>query len=82
MTPQTGLILRMLGPLIQLTCAAILLKTWGEGRTVAGVKLDSLLMLGFFVGLVLVVAGISLSRRPRRKAKSSALDLDLDRDRT
>jgi len=82
MKPQTGLLLRMLGPLIQLICASILLKSWGERRTFAGIKLESLVMFGLYVGLMMVVAGITLARKPTRKAKSSALDLDLDRDRT
>ena len=82
MKPQTGILLRMLGPLVQLICAAILMKTWGDGRTFLGITLESLLMLGFFVGLLMVVAGLTMVRKPGRPAKPSALDIDLDRDRT
>jgi len=82
MKPQTGIVLRLLGPLIEVVCAAILIKTWGEGRIVAGVRLESILMAGFFAGLMMVVAGLTMVKKPVSRAKPSALDLDLDRDRT
>lgn len=82
MKPQTGILLRLLGPMLQLFCAATLMRSWGEGRTFLGIQLDSLLMLGFLVGLTMVVLGLTMVRKPGRGAKSSALDLDLDRDRT
>lgn len=65
MKPETGIVLRLVGPLIEIVCAAILMKTWGEGRTVMGVRLETLLYLGFAVGLGLVIAGLTLVRRPQ-----------------
>ena len=84
MKPQTGILLRLLGPLVELICAAILMQTWGEGRTVLGLPVESLLMLGFLVGLTMVVAGLTMVKRPpsRREPTPLDLNLDLDRDRT
>jgi hypothetical protein len=82
MKPQTGIVLRLLGPLIEVVCAAIMIKTWGQGKTVLGMQLDSLLMAGFFVGLLMVVAGLTMVKKPGGRAKPPAdLDLNLDRDR-
>jgi hypothetical protein len=77
--PQTGILLRMLGPLIEIVCAAIMAKTWGEGRTVAGIRLETLLMIGFGVGLMMVVAGLTMARPPVRRGRAPIRDLDLDR---
>ncbi len=63
MKPETGIVLRLVGPLIEIVCAAILMKTWGEGRTVAGIRLESLLFVGFAVGLAMVIAGLTMVRR-------------------
>lgn len=63
MKPETGMTLRLVGPLIEIVCAAILMKTWGQGRTVAGVPIEPLLMAGFVLGLGMVVAGLTMVRR-------------------
>lgn len=63
MKPQTGMVLRLVGPLIEIVCAAILMKTWGEGRTVLGFRLESLLMAGFGLGLAMVIAGLTMVKR-------------------
>lgn len=64
MKPETGMTLRLLGPLIEITCAAILVRTWGEGRTIAGIAIEPLLMVGFAIGLAMVVAGLTMVKRP------------------
>ncbi len=64
MKPQTGMLLRLLGPLIEITCAAILVRVWGEGRTIGGVAVEPLLMFGFAVGLAMVIAGLTLVKKP------------------
>jgi hypothetical protein len=66
MRPQTGLLLRMLGPLIEILCVAGLLSTRGQGRTIAGMPLDYLFYAGLALGLGMVIAGLTLVRRPRR----------------
>ena len=63
MKPQTGLVLRLLGPLIEIACAAVLMKTWGQRRTVLGMPIEPLLMTGFALGLGLVIAGLTMVKR-------------------
>lgn len=64
MKPQTGMILRLVGPLIEIACAAVLVRTWGQGVTVGGTPIEPILMLGFVVGLSMVVAGLTMVRKP------------------
>lgn len=63
MKPETGMILRLVGPLIEIVCAAVLMKTWGQGRTVAGLPIEGPLLAGFAVGLAMVVAGLTMVKR-------------------
>ena len=81
MKPQTGILLRLLGPLIEIVCAAVFARTWGEGRKVAGVPLETVLMIGFGLGLMMVVAGLTMARPPTRKGRPPIRDIDLDLDR-
>ena len=77
MKPGTGIVLRLLGPLIEVVCAAILVKTWGEGRTFAGVRLEIFLLLGFALGLGMVIAGLTMVKRThavKRPGKGRLLD--------
>lgn len=64
MKPQTAMTLRLVGPLLEILCAAILMKTWGEGRTVLGIPIEPLLMTGFALGLGMVIAGLTMVKRP------------------
>lgn len=66
MRPETGLLLRMLGPLIEILCVGGLLSTRGQGRAVAGMPLEYLFYAGLAVGLAMVIAGLTLVKRPRR----------------
>ena len=36
MRPETGLLLRLIGPLIEIVCALLFVRYRGQGRTVAG----------------------------------------------
>ena len=62
---STGLILRLVGPLIQLACFGLLQKRGGQGRTLLGVDLEYWLFGGFGVGLVMVILGITVFRKRR-----------------
>lgn len=75
MNPQTGLVLRLVGPLIQIVCAAIWIRTRDLGYRIADVRLETILMIGFGLGLGMVVAGLFLSRRPTKESPISPLDL-------
>lgn len=59
---EVGLLLRMLGPLIQVVCLIFLFRAPGPGTP----RRDALMVL-FLLGLVLVLAGIALSRPPRER---------------
>jgi len=66
MNSQTGLILRLVGPLIEIACVLLLNRHGGRGLTVfGGVPVEYPLYVGLASGLALVVAGLTLVRRPR-----------------
>jgi hypothetical protein len=60
---ETGLLMRMLGPLIEVICLVLLFSFPGEGREIAGLPLRPFLYGGIAFGLVLVIAGLTLVRR-------------------
>lgn len=64
MKPETGLLLRMVGPLIEVICVALLLRYRGQGLRVLGLPMEQILFAGLFLGLALVIAGLTLVRRP------------------
>lgn len=65
MSSPTGLALRLIGPLIQLLCFALLRKYGGQGRAVLGVDAEYWLYGGLGLGLVLVLLGITVFRARR-----------------
>ncbi|HWE36338.1 MAG TPA: hypothetical protein VG406_07170 [Isosphaeraceae bacterium] len=79
MRPETGLILRVVGPLIEFACVFALVSNRGRGRTVGGVPLDNVLYAGILFGLILVVAGLALG--PFRTRRRDLYDKD-DADRS
>ena len=67
MTAQTGVILRLVGPLIEVACLIILLRVRDQGRQVAGIPVEYVLYAGLALGFALVVVGLTLARpAPRR----------------
>jgi hypothetical protein len=62
MTARTGVILRLLGPLIEVGCLIVLLRVRDQGRTVFGLPVEYLLYTGLALGLTLVVVGLALVR--------------------
>jgi hypothetical protein len=66
MKPSTGALLRLLGPLIEVICLVLLLRYPGDRVLVAGYPLRYLLYGGILAGLFMVIAGITLVKRPQR----------------
>ncbi len=67
MNARTGMILRLVGPLIEVGCLIVLLQVRDRGRSVAGVPVEYPLYAGLALGFALVVAGLTLVRpAPRR----------------
>jgi hypothetical protein len=66
MKPEIGLVLRLLGPLIQIVCLILLFQTRGKNLVLGEVAVDTLLYSGFAVGFLLVAAGLLLHRPARR----------------
>jgi phosphoglycerol transferase MdoB-like AlkP superfamily enzyme len=60
---ETGLLMRMLGPLIEVICLVLLFSFPGEERRIAGLPLRPFLYGGIAFGLILVIAGLTLVRR-------------------
>ena len=65
MSQQNALILRLVGPLIEIGCVLALRRFGDRGLTVAGLPVEYPLYAGLAAGLALVVAGLTLGRRPR-----------------
>lgn len=62
MSQRTGLLFRLIGPLIEVACGILLLRGRDQGRTIAGVPAEYPLYVGLAVGFALVIAGLLLSR--------------------
>jgi hypothetical protein len=78
---QVGIILRLLGPLIEIVSVIGFVQFRGRDARVGGVPVESLCFAGFGLGLVLVVAGLSLTAfRPRRRKTRPRFTLDLGPD--
>lgn len=74
MSSPTGVILRLVGPLIQVLCFALLQKWGGQERTVLGVAVEHWLYAGFGVGLVMVILGLTVFRSRRAESLPDAGD--------
>lgn len=74
MKPSTGRFLRLLGPLIEIVCLALLFAYPGEGTFIAGVPLRYLYYAGFVIGLMMVIAGLTLVKRVQPSKRPSIQD--------
>lgn len=72
MRPQTGLALRMIGPLIEVVCLVLLFKFPGRRLPGAGFPLEYMLYGGLALGFVLVVAGLTMVKHPPQKSQPPA----------
>lgn len=79
---QAGILLRLLGPLIEIVAVLGFVQYRGRGVRVGGIPLETLCWAGFGLGLVCVASGLYLTAlRPRRPRRSSGrFDLDLGPD--
>ena len=69
MNPRTGVVLRLLGPSIEVACLLLLHRFGDRGVTLLGRPVETFLHAGIAAGLVLVVCGLVLVRPPRRAAR-------------
>jgi hypothetical protein len=72
MTSTNALILRLLGPLIEIVCVIILLKIRGQGRSIAGIPVEYPLYAGLAVGFTLVLVGLAFTRISPRPPRDSS----------
>jgi hypothetical protein len=71
MSQRTGLILRLLGPLIEVVCLILLIRDRDRGRTILGVPVEYPLYVGLGVGFALVVVGLTFARPATRRPRDS-----------
>ena len=64
MRPETGRMLRLVGPLIEIVCALAIVRGWGRGLSFGGVPAEYAWWAGLAAGLAMVIAGLTLVRRP------------------
>ncbi|WP_435007551.1 hypothetical protein P12x_004820 [Tundrisphaera lichenicola] len=69
MNPRTGLLLRLLGPLIEIICLILLMRVRDQGRTVLGIPAEYPLYAGLALGLALVIVGLTFSRPATRRPR-------------
>lgn len=81
MSRSLGLVLRLVGPLIQFLALFAYLEYRGRGARLLGVPVESLCFTAIGLGLLLVLAGLALSyHRPRPRSRARTFDLDLGPD--
>ncbi len=66
MGPGLATILRLLGPLIELVCIAVLYQVRGREFRALGLPVEYWLYAGIAAGAVMVLAGLALSRKTPR----------------
>ena len=69
MSARTGLILRLLGPLIEVICLILLLQVRDRGRTYLGVPAEYPLYAGLAIGFGMVVVGLTFARPATRRPR-------------
>ncbi|WP_169976715.1 hypothetical protein [Tautonia rosea] len=75
-TSRIGLVLRLIGPVLEIVCIGLLLGNFGRNRSLFGQPAEPLLYFGVALGLAMVALGLGLStprpgRRPRQSSQSS-----------
>lgn len=68
MSLPVGVTLRLLGPLVEVACLAMLRRWGGRDLSVAGVPVEYPLYGGMALGLAMVVAGLTWFRGRRPEA--------------
>ncbi len=77
MSRNLGLLLRLVGPLIEIVALMAYLQNRGRDVRILGVPVETLCFVGIGLGLCLVIAGLGLSYRRPRPRKRPSFDLDL-----
>jgi hypothetical protein len=70
MRSGTALLLRLLGPLIQVVCLVLLFSPLSRGWSVARVSAAQVLYVGFGVGFVIWALGMVLYRPDRKRPRN------------
>jgi hypothetical protein len=65
MKSGTALVLRLVGPLIELPCALGVMYFWNRGVRLLGIPVEYAFVVGLVVGLCMVIAGLTLVKRVR-----------------
>lgn len=81
MSRNLGLLLRLIGPLIEILALMTYLEYRGRGVRFLGASVEMLCFIAIGLGLCFVLVGLALSnRRPRKRPPSFRLDLGSEGD--
>ena len=67
MKPDTGMILRLLGPLIEIISLMTLLRNRGQDVRILSIPVEQVCYLGIIIGFTFVVVGLFLSQLRRER---------------
>jgi hypothetical protein len=74
MRPETGLALRVIGPLIEVACLVLIFAFPGRRPVFAGMPLDTVLYAGLALGFAMVVVGLTMVRHPPQPSRPPPKD--------
>jgi len=69
---RIGMVLRLLGPLIECLCLIVLMRSGNRGNTFLGLPIEPFLYAGLACGLVMVIVGLLLSRSAARHPREES----------
>ncbi len=70
MKPNTGAVLRVIGPIIEILSLMTLLRNRGQDVRIVGVPIEQICYVGVIAGFTLVIVGLFLSQFRRERDRT------------